>query len=168
MKSLPREAREERRGQVSNLRTLGWIYDKIVEHTNLSRTGVHDICKSYTRESAAGFRDKPSGGAVSPSRALSERQEVEIRMLLYDQMPDQLKMSFALWTQHVVLELIRQRCGLTLTLQGADLYLARCGFTPQRPMKQADEQRPAAVQAWLNETYQEIAHRAKEAGAEIQ
>ncbi|XDJ35594.1 MAG: hypothetical protein V3Q69_01210 [Burkholderia sp.] len=53
---------------------------------------------------------------MNPSRAVGEQQEVEIRILLHDQMPDQLKMSFALWTRHAVRELIRQRCGLTLTL----------------------------------------------------
>ncbi|KAF1009838.1 MAG: hypothetical protein E5299_01832 [Burkholderia gladioli] len=41
---------------------------------------------------------------------MSEQQEVEIRMLLHDQMSDQLKMSFVLWTRYAVRELIRQRC----------------------------------------------------------
>ncbi|KAF1011479.1 MAG: IS630 family transposase ISXo7 [Burkholderia gladioli] len=65
-------------------------------------------------------------------------------------------------------ELIWQRCGLTLTLQGVGLYLARWGFTPQNPMKRAYEQRPEAVQAWLNETYLEISLRDIAEGAEIQ
>ncbi|MEX3592722.1 MAG: winged helix-turn-helix domain-containing protein [Burkholderia sp.] len=75
---------------------------------------------------------------------------------MHNQMPDQLKMSFALRTRHAVRELIRQRCGLTMTLQGIGLYLARWGFTPQKPMKWAYEQRPEAVQEWLHETYPEI------------
>ncbi|MEX3592556.1 MAG: helix-turn-helix domain-containing protein [Burkholderia sp.] len=79
MRSLPREEREERRRQMISLRTLGWTYNEIVKHTNLSRTGVCEICKRYAREGAAGLRDKPSGGAVNPYRALSEQQEVEIR-----------------------------------------------------------------------------------------
>ncbi|WP_080492205.1 IS630 family transposase [Burkholderia ubonensis] len=168
MRSLPREAREERRRQVINLRRRGWTYDEIAEHTDLSRTGVFDICKRYAREGATALRDKPSGRSVNRGRALTEQQEVDIRVLLRDQMPDQLKMSFALWTRHAVRELIRQRCGLTLTLQGVGLYLARWGFSPQKPMKRAYEQRPEAVQAWLNETYPEIARRAKAEGAEIQ
>ncbi|MEX3592898.1 MAG: winged helix-turn-helix domain-containing protein [Burkholderia sp.] len=67
------------------------------------------------------MRDKPSGGAVNPHRALSEQQTVKIRALLRNQIPEQLKMSFALWTRHAVREWIRQRCGLTLTLQGVGL-----------------------------------------------
>ncbi|MDN7675872.1 IS630 family transposase, partial [Burkholderia oklahomensis] len=33
MRSLPREAREERRRQVINLRKRGWTYDEIADHT---------------------------------------------------------------------------------------------------------------------------------------
>ncbi|XDJ35268.1 MAG: hypothetical protein V3Q69_08480 [Burkholderia sp.] len=66
-----------------NLRIRRWAYDEIAEHTNLSRTGVFNICKRYTHEGAAGFLDKPSGEAVNLSRALSEQQEVEICVLLH-------------------------------------------------------------------------------------
>ncbi|MEX3592257.1 MAG: hypothetical protein VB140_04050 [Burkholderia sp.] len=38
---------------MSKLRTRGWTYNEISEHTNLSRTGVCDICKRHTREGAA-------------------------------------------------------------------------------------------------------------------
>lgn len=47
------------------------------------------------------------------------------------------------------------------------LYLARWGFTPQKPMKKAYEQSPAAVKKWLDEDYPVIAARAKAERAEI-
>ncbi|MEX3591852.1 MAG: hypothetical protein VB140_00815 [Burkholderia sp.] len=59
-----------------NLRTRGWAYEEIAEHTNLPRTGVFDICKRYAREDATGLRDKPSSRAVNPRRALNEQQAV--------------------------------------------------------------------------------------------
>lgn len=46
-------------------------------------------------------------------------------------------------------------------------YLKRWGFTPQKPLKRAYEQRPEAVKKWLEESYPEIQARAKEEGAEI-
>ncbi|WP_323074183.1 IS630 family transposase [Mycetohabitans endofungorum] len=168
MRTLPREAREERRRQVIGLRERGWTYEEIADHTNLSRTGVFDICKRYAQEGTAALCDKPSGRSVNRGRALNEQQEVQIRVLLSGQMPDQMKMPFALWNRHAVRELIRQRFGLMLTLQGVGLYLARWGFTPQKPIKRAYEQRAQAVQAWLNETYPKIARRAKAEGAQIQ
>ena len=45
--------------------------------------------------------------------------------------------------------------------------LKRWGFTPQKPIKKAYEQRPEAVQAWLDEQYPQIETRAKAEGAEI-
>jgi len=41
------------------------------------------------------------------------------------------------------------------------------GFTPQKPIKKAYEQRPEAVQNWLEEEYPAIEKRAKAEGAEI-
>lgn len=41
------------------------------------------------------------------------------------------------------------------------------GFPPQRPIKRAYEQSPAAVKTWLDESYLQIHQRAKAEGAEI-
>lgn len=46
-------------------------------------------------------------------------------------------------------------------------YLKRWGFTPQKPLKRAYEQRPAEVGKWLEEHYPKIAQRAREEEAEI-
>ena len=46
-------------------------------------------------------------------------------------------------------------------------YLKRWGFTPQKPIRRAYEQRPEAVKQWLNEQYPEIARRARTEGGEI-
>jgi transposase len=43
-------------------------------------------------------------------------------------------------------------------------YLKRWGFTPQKPLKRAYEQRPAEVQRWLDERYPAIEVRAKREG----
>jgi transposase len=66
-----------------------------------------------------------------------------------------------------VAQLIEQRFGIRLPVRTMGLYLARWGFTPQKPMKKAYEQSPAAVKKWLDEDYPVIAARAKAEGAEI-
>jgi transposase len=66
-----------------------------------------------------------------------------------------------------VRELIRERFGVKLQVRAVGNYLGRWGFTPQKPIKRAYEQRPEAVQKWLDEDYPQIAARAKEEGAEI-
>ena len=47
-------------------------------------------------------------------------------------------------------------------------YLRGWGFTAQRPMRRATERRDATVREWLENTYPDIARRAKAQGCEIQ
>ncbi len=167
MRSLSFEAREERRRQVIGLRRQGWTYEAIAEHTGLSRTGVFNICQRYAKEGVRGLKDKRGGRKVGQCRALLPEQEAELRRLICDRTPDQLKMPFALWNRQAVRQLILDRYGVTLTPQGVGKYLARWGFTPQKPIKRAYEQSPAAVKKWLDEDYPVIAERARAEGAEI-
>jgi len=64
-------------------------------------------------------------------RSLSSSQEVLIRTLMTDKMPDQLKLGFALWTRDAVRELIRQRCGFSHAgFERLVNTLKRWGYTP--------------------------------------
>lgn len=167
MRSLPRAARHERRVQVIRLRKAGLTYDEIAEQTGLSRTGVFNICKRHDERGAKALHDAPGGRQVGDKRLLTAEQEALVRRLIADKTPDQLKMSYALWTRAAVAELIEIRWGIRLQVRTVGKYLARWGFTPQKPMKKAYEQSPAAVQQWLDTDYPGIARRAKREGAEI-
>ena len=167
MRSLSREARHERRVQVIRLRKAEHTYDEIAALTGLSRTGVFDICKRHAAAGAKALKDAPGGRSLGDGRRLDAAQEAQIRKLIADRTPDQLKMPYALWTRAAVAELIVQRFGIKLAVRTMGLYLARWGFTPQKPMKRAYEQSPAAVKKWLEEEYPVIAACAKVEGAEI-
>ena len=167
MRSLSRDARHERRVQVVRLRKAGQTYDEIATQTGLSRTGVFDICKRHAAAGGNALRDAPSGRKRGDGRLLDAEQEALVRKLITDKTPDQLKMPYALWTRKAVADLIEQRFGIRLPVRTMGLYLARWGFTPQKPMKKAYEQSPAAVKKWLDEDYPVIAARAKAEGAEI-
>jgi transposase len=167
MRSLSRDARHERRVQVIRLRKVGLTYDEIAAQTGLSRTGVFDICKRHEAAGEKALRDSPSGRQTGDGRLLDAQQEALVRKLITDRTPDQLKMPYALWTRAAVAQLIEQQFGIRLPVRTMGLYLARWGFTPQKPMKKAYEQSPAAVRKWLDEDYPAIAARAKAEGAEI-
>jgi transposase len=167
MRSLPREARHERRVQVIRLRKAGRTYDEIAAQTGLSRTGVFNICRRHEAGGAKALKDAPGGRKAGEQRRLDAQQEATVRRLIADKTPDQLKMVYALWTRQAVAELIRNRYGIKLPVRTMGLYLQRWGFTPQKPMKKAYEQSPAAVKKWLDEEYPVIAACAKVEGAEI-
>ena len=167
MRSLSRDARHERRVQVIRLRAAGYSYAAIAAQTGLSRTGVFDICKRHTSGGPKALKDAVGGRKVGEGRRLTAEQEREVRKLICDKTPDQLKMAYALWTRGAVSELIEGRFGVRLPVRTMGLYLSRWGFTPQKPIRRAYEQSPAAVKKWLDEDYPAIAERAKAEGAEI-
>ena len=167
MRKLSRAARHERRVQVIRLRKAGCTYAEIARQTGLSRTGVFDICKRYEAMGAEALRDAPHGRKSGDGRLLDELQEGLIQKLIVDKTPDQLKMPYALWTRGATAQLIEQRLGIRLPVRTMGLYLSRWGFTPQKPIRRAYEQSPAAVKKWLDEDYPAIAARAKAEGAEI-
>lgn len=167
MRSLSREARHERRVQVIRLRKAGKTYDEIAEQTGLSRTGVFNICSRHAEGGAAALKDAIGGRKVGDKRLLTAPQERAMRQFIQDKTPDQLKLPYALWTRAAVGQLIEQRIGVKMGVRTIGKYLARWGFTPQKPMRKAYEQSPAAVKKWLAEDYPVIAARAKAEGAEI-
>lgn len=167
MRKLTREARYERRVQVIRLRKAGRTYDEIATLTGLSRTGVFDICKRHATSGSSALHDAAGGRKLGEQRLLSPAQEALVQKLIADKTPDQLKMPYALWSRAAVAELIEQRFGLKLKVRTMGMYLQRWGFTPQKPMRKAYEQSPAAVKKWLDEDYPALAQRARAEGAEI-
>src|ERR687889_47659 len=167
MRKLPAAAQEERRRQVIGLRQAVMTYDEIAAQVGLSATGVFDICKRYAERGAAGLTSGPRGPAPGHGRFLDAEQEAETRDLIRRHTPDELGLSFALWSRAAVRELIRQRFGVRLAGRTMGPYLARWGFTAQKPLRRAYEQDPAAVRRWPRRDYPAIAARAKAEGGVV-
>ena len=163
MRKLPAAAQEERRRQVVGLRERGLTYDAIAAQVGLTRTGVFDICRRFAAEGLAGLASKPRGPEPGRGRALDAEQEAEVRALICRRTPDRVGLPFALWSRAAVRELIRQRCGIRLAVRSIGTYLARWGFTAQKPLRRAYEQRPAEVRRWLRRDYPALVARAKQA-----
>jgi transposase len=167
MRSLSAPAQEERRRQVIGLRESGLSYQAIARQVGLSRTGVFNICQRYRLSGVAGLRSKRRGPPAGTGRRLPPGQEAEIRALIRRRTPDRLGLPFALWSRRAVQVLVRQRYGISLSVRGLGKYLARWGFTAQKPLRRGYEQRPAEVKRWLREEYPAIAAGAKRDGGII-
>src|SRR5919107_1658155 len=163
MRKLPAAAQEERRRQVIGLRQRGMTYQEIADLVGLSRTGVFNICQRFEAEGAKGLINKPPGRKPGEQRLLTPAQEAEVQALIRRHTPDQLGLPFALWNRAAVRALIAGRCGVELAVRTVGKYLARWGFTAQKPIRRAYEQDPAAVRRWLRQDYPEIVKRAKRA-----
>ena len=162
-----REVLHERRKQVIRMHRKGMPVMQIVEHSGLSWYAVNTAITLYATSGAAALKPAVRGKRPGSRRSLSEPQERTIQQIICDKRPEQLKMEFALWNRAAVTQLVERECGVKLSVRGVGNYLKRWGFTPQKPIKKAYEQRPEAVQAWLDDEYPAIEQRAKSEGAEI-
>jgi len=167
MRSLTPEAQEERRRQVIGLRQAGQTYAAIAAQVGLTPTGAFDICKRFAERGLAGLKSKARGPAPGHGSLLTAEQEAEVQALIRQQMPDDLGLPFALWSRAAVQALARQRFGVAVAVRTMGSYLARWGYTPQKPLRRAYEQDPAAVRRWLRREYPAIAARAKAEGGVI-
>src|SRR3954469_16155349 len=161
MRKLPAAAQEERRRQVVGLRESGLTYDAIAAQVGLTRTGVFDICRRFAEQGLAGLASGPRGPAPGTGRFLEAEQEVQIRALIRRHTPDELGLPFALWSRAAVRMLIERHCGVRLAVRTMSTYLARWGFTAQKPLRRAYEQSPKAVRHWLRQDYPAIVAQAR-------
>jgi transposase len=142
-------------------------YAAIAAQVGLTPTGVFDVCKRYAERGAAGLVTGPRGPEPGHGRFLDAGQEAEARDLIRRHTPDELGLPFALWSRAAVRELIWCRFGVRLAVRTMGTYLARWGFTAQKPLRRAYEQDPAAARRWLRRDYPAIAARAKAEGGAI-
>src|SRR4030043_1338329 len=106
-------------------------------------------------------RGRPKGGALLCWQA------AQIVKTVVDRNPEQLRLPFYLWTREAVAQLIEQRFGLGLSVWTVGRYLARWGFTPQKPVRHAYEQDPQVIRRWLEEDYPTIQKQPKKEKALI-
>ena len=161
------EQLHERRKQVIRLHKKGIKIMQIVELTGLSYPPVRAAIDLFEAGGWSAIRPTRRGRARGDGRVLTDAQEETIQRMIIDTRPEQLKMDFHLWSRAAVMQLIEQEFGIKLPVRSVGKYLTRWGFTPQKPIKRAYEQSPAAVQAWLEGQYPAIEQRAKAEGAEI-
>ncbi|CAG9931992.1 IS630 family transposase [Candidatus Nitrotoga arctica] len=162
-----REVLHERRKQVIRMHRKGVAVMEIVVQTGLSWTAVNTALRLYKAEGSGALKPGVRGKKPGSGRRLTVSQELAIQQTICDRRPEQLKMDFALWSRPAVRQHIELAHSIKLSIRAVGNYLARWGFTPQKPIKKAYEQRPEAVQAWLDEQYPAIEARAKTEGAEI-
>lgn len=166
-RKLSREALRERRQQVVRAFKRGQSKRAISRDLGVSYSAVCETIWKFERDGASALTPKTRGRREGGGRMLTDDQAAQVRRMICEKRPEQLKMAFALWTRPAVMALIERECGITLSIRAVGNYLARWGFTPQQPIKRAYEQSAPAVKAWLEDTYPAIAARAKAEDAEI-
>ena len=137
LRHVSKETRETIRKQVVSLLEKKKKHTDIADTLNISKIAVDKISKAYKAKGSACISEKTRGRKFGEKRQLTSVQEKEIRQTLIDKNPEQMKLSFMLWTRSAVCQLIKDKYGITISLRNMSEYLKRWGMTCQRPTKKA-------------------------------
>lgn len=140
---------------------------EIAEILGVSERHVRSVKKTYSEKGIEGLKPQKRGREKGKNVVLTEEQEKEIQKLITDTTPDQMGLEECMWTRKAIQNLIHRKYKITIKYSTLGVYLARWGFTSQRPAKRACKQDKEKIDKWLNEEFPGITERAVKEDAEI-
>lgn len=167
MRSMSEEAKSVHKRQIIRLKSQGKTEPEISRITGLSRSAINRVWQGYCKAGSKITKDHKRGRKVGSGRKLSPEQEKEVRRILIEKSPDQLRMSYFLWTRAAVVEYIYRKYNIKITQRSLSDYLKSWGMSCQRPTKRAYTQDSVRVNRFMKEEYLVIAKKAKDEGAQI-
>lgn len=163
-RKLSHEALEELRIRAVRAVEAGESPEQVVASLGFSRPRIYEWLASYREGGIEALRAKPIPGRP---RKLDAKALQWIYKTITTKNPVQMKFEFALWTRHMVRELIRERFGIGLSEVSVGRLLRKLGLSPQRPLARAYQRDPELVQAWLREQFPAIQKEARRVGASV-
>lgn len=155
------------RKSIIRLSKEGRSTKEIAEILDVSLRHVQNTIKNHADGGIAGIKPKKRGRRPGAKRTLTPEQEKEIQRIIVDKTPDQLRFKECMWNRKNISGLIRSKYGVALPESTMGVYLARWGFSVQRPVKRAYKQDEEKVKNWVEVEFPGITGRAKEEEAEI-
>lgn len=161
-----KDAQEETRFRVAEyLRKKLGTQKQASEIFGITERSVNKIWARYKKGGKRALASRKRG--VQGGKKLKKDQAHKVRQLIKEKLPEQLKLPFGLWTREAVQQLISAKFGIELSRWQVGRYLKSWGYTPQKPIKKAFEQKPEQVKKWLEEEYPAIEARARAEKATI-
>ena len=144
----------------------GMTQSKAAEVLGVSRQSVSNWLNAFKRGGKKALEARKRGPKTERAK-LQGWQAATICNMLRDKHPEQLKLPFVLWTADAVRQLIQRQFKVRVSERTVRRYLARWGFTPQKPVRRAYERNEEAVRQWLEDVYPAIREAAKKEKALI-
>lgn len=158
-RKLSSSAQQELRFRAVAMVESGLTQTAVAELLDVSRMAVGTWCRKASEHGIdvlkAGKRGNPTGPRLHGTQAAT------ICNIIRDHRPEQVKLPFYLWTREAVQRLVQEKFGIPLAIRTVGDYLARWGFTAQKPLVRVYERSEPAVQRWLTLEYPAIVARAK-------
>src|SRR5882672_10179789 len=164
-RSLSAEAQEDLRRRVVEAVQNGLSQTEAARVFGLARGTVSRWMRLVGRVGRRGLKAQRRG-RPPVSRLAPHQAATTVRHIL-SSCPDQLSLPFALWTREAVQELLSRKFEVQVSVWTVGRYLRAWGLTPQKPVRRAYEQNPAAVRKWLEKEYPSIRAQARQFKAQI-
>ena len=140
---------------------------EIANILGVSEGHVSNVKKLYAKGGAKALQPQKRGRPAGKNSILTPEQEAVIQKIIVDKHPEQLRFKECMWTRNNIRKLIKDKFGIDINLSTLGYYLARWGFTVQRPVKRAYKQDAKKIDDWLNIEFPGITDRAEQEHAEI-
>jgi transposase len=108
-RTLSQDVQEAQRLQIIRLREAGRSNKETAEIVGVSKPHSSTVWQRYKKQGLESIVKGKRGRRQGEQRDLTPEQEAEIKKLMIDKAPNQLKLSYALWTRDAVKLLILQR-----------------------------------------------------------
>jgi transposase len=167
LRTMDNKQLEAIRDQVVRMKKEGLKGREIERLTGVRANRVSEIWSRFKAQGTKSVKPATPGRKPGSCTLLTPAQEREIRGIIIDKTPDQMKLSFALWTRQAISDLAKRLYKIDISLRTVTNYLDRWGFTCQRPTKKAYSQNDVKVKSFMEQEYPAISKRAVVENAEI-
>lgn len=163
-RKLSQQAREEIRIRAVLRVEAGESPEDVVRTLGFHRSCIYDWIARYREGGLEALRFQRGAGRKPK---LDGTQLKSLFHIIANTNPRQLQFEFALWTREMVREVIRREFEVRLSVVSVGRLLRKLGLSPQKPLRRAYQQDPAATERWKSKEYPSIQKQAKKEGATI-
>ena len=129
--------------QIVRLHEAGRSNKEIAQITGLTEECISRTLKKYREKGLEGLSPQKRGRRLGVCRVMNQEQEKEIRKILEEKTPDQVNLTFPLWSRDNIAMLIEDNLKVKMPLRTISEYLKRWGFSYQCPLKRSYAQEPS-------------------------
>lgn len=113
------------------------------------------------------YQGELRGRKIGEKRILNREQEVYLKKVILEKVPEDIGLGSALWTRRRVQELIKKETKQAFPMNTVGNQLERWGLTSQRPGKVAYQQDILKIENWIKNEYPKIVELCKLEGGII-
>jgi len=143
---------EARRFRAWELKQQGWKQKDIAEALGVTAGAVSQWLKRAREEGVESLRRRVAPGSAP---RLSAAQRAQLPTLLAKG-AEAYGFSGAVWTRARVAEVIRREFGVTYEESHVGRILRACGWSLQKPARQAKQRDEEAIRSWKEERWPEV------------